>query len=55
MRSLTALIWQKAPIVRGVIVASAPPASMALASPRLMISAASPIPCPEDAQALTMA
>jgi len=37
------------------MVASAPPASMALASPRLMISAASPMPCPDEAQALTMA
>ena len=42
-------------MVRGVMVASAPPASIALASPRLMISAASPMPWPEDAQALTMA
>jgi hypothetical protein len=55
LRSLVALIWQNAPIVSGVIVASEPPASMATAAPRLMISAASPIPCEPDAQALTIA
>ena len=55
LRSLVALIWQKAPMVSGVIVASDPPASMATASPRLMISDASPIPCALEAQALTMA
>ena len=54
-RSLVALIWQKAPIVSGVMVASDPPAIIATASPRLMISAASPIPCVLDAHALTMA
>jgi len=55
LRSLVALIWQKAPIVSGVIVASDPPASIATASPRLMISDASPMPCEPDAQALTIA
>src|SRR5712692_10013040 len=38
LRSLVALIWQNAPMVSGVIVASEPPASMATASPRLMIA-----------------
>src|SRR5438445_602743 len=55
LRSLVALIWQNAPIVSGVMVASEPPASMATASPRLMISAASPMPWEPDAHALTMA
>ena len=55
LRSLVALICVNAPIVSGVMAASAPPASIATASPRLMISAASPMPCDPDAQALTMA
>ena len=55
LRSLVALIWQNAPMVRGVMVASEPPASIAIASPRLMISEASPMPCALDAHALTMA
>ena len=55
LRSLVALIWQNAPIVKGVMVASDPPASIAIASPRLMISEASPMPCALEAHALTMA
>ena len=55
LRSLDALIWLNAPIVSGVMVASEPPASIATASPRLMISAASPMPCEPEAQALTIA
>jgi len=38
-----------------VIDASVPPVTIAVASPRLIHSAASPIACPDDEQALTTA
>ncbi len=55
LRVLIALSWANAPNASGVIVASAPPASMARAAPRRMTSAASPSACVEEEQALTTA
>src|SRR5207245_11274537 len=50
----TARTAQKAASARGVTHASLPPATMAVASPRLMISKASPIACAPEAQGETV-
>ena len=50
----TARTAQKAASARGVTHASLPPATIAVASPRLMISKASPIACAPEAQAETV-
>ena len=50
----TARTAQNAASARGVTQASLPPAIIAVASPRLMISKASPIACAPEAQAETV-
>ena len=55
MRVDSARIWPKPPTLIGVIAASEPPAIIAVASPRWMISKDSPIACADAEQAVHVA